>query len=54
MFGAGADADLTKILGPRCPDCGWRSGQHRPQAASFDACPQWVPPAGDDAAPPAP
>jgi hypothetical protein len=40
-----SDADLTRILGPKCPDCGWRRGQHRPAAPGMGmtACPQETP-----------
>jgi hypothetical protein len=34
------DADLTVLLGPKCPSCGWRGGQHRPHAEAFAACPR--------------
>lgn len=41
------DAQYTAILGPKCPDCGWRSTAeqptHRPFSAAFEACPHWTP-----------
>lgn len=40
------DATATEILGPKCPDCGERRGQHRPPAAFsgeqwLTACPRY-------------
>lgn len=26
------DEELTAILGPKCPHCGWRGGKHRPRS----------------------
>lgn len=36
------DLDAGGILGPGCPDCGWRSGQHRPALflVGVPACPR--------------
>jgi hypothetical protein len=42
MADARTDAELTDILGPKCPDCGWRRGLHRPWSEQFEACPQWT------------
>jgi hypothetical protein len=37
------DEQVTEILGPKCPDCGWRRGQHRPGRDIFgDPCPRWT------------
>ncbi|GAB6903938.1 hypothetical protein JCM9957A_70320 [Kineosporia succinea] len=24
-----SDEDLTSLMGPKCPECGWRGGEHR-------------------------
>lgn len=43
------DATATEALGPKCPDCGWRRGQHRPAVAFsgeqwLTACPRYEAP----------
>jgi hypothetical protein len=30
---------LTRLMGHKCPDCGWRLGLHRPAAEFVTACP---------------
>lgn len=37
------DEQVTEILGPKCPDCGWRRGQHRPGGKWLTRCPRYVP-----------
>jgi hypothetical protein len=32
------DAELTKVLGPKCPACGHRGGQHRPKTEWLEGC----------------
>lgn len=34
------DEDITETLGPKCPDCGWRRGRHRPGGEFTVACSQ--------------
>lgn len=46
------DATLTEILGPKCPDCGWRRGQHRPAGEFVAPCPTLAPPVPTAAAGP--
>lgn len=37
------DAELTELFGPKCPDCGWRSGRHKPGGEFLgDPCPRWT------------
>lgn len=36
-------AEVTEILGPKCPHCGWRRGAHRPQLLDWPPCPGWIP-----------
>jgi hypothetical protein len=36
------DETLTELLGPACPDCSWRMGQHRPSGQFVGpACPRY-------------
>lgn len=37
------DAAATAILGPKCPQCGWRRGWHRGPLAGQDPCPHYDP-----------
>jgi hypothetical protein len=37
------DAELTDLFGPKCPDCGWRRGQHRPDGQWLTRCPRYAP-----------
>ena len=43
---AQSDKTATAIFGPKCVDCGWRGGKHRPpiQITDWAARPQWVAP----------
>ena len=48
------DVEYTDILGPKCPDCGWRQRPddasriwHRPPVFGTDPCPHWVPDSPD-------
>jgi hypothetical protein len=36
------DETATAILGPACPSCGWRRGNHRPAAPGMgvEGCPE--------------
>lgn len=36
------DEQITQIMGPKCPECGWRRGQHRPGNRWQEPCPQYV------------
>ncbi len=40
MNGGMSDAELTEVLGEKCPECGWRRGDHRPQIGGTAACSQ--------------
>lgn len=31
---------IDEMFGPRCPDCGWRRGQHRPAGQWLTPCPR--------------
>ena len=31
-----SDAEATELLGPKCPDCGWRRGWHNPSCPQYD------------------
>lgn len=37
------DAALTKLLGPKCGECGHRRGWHRGPLTGLDACSQYDP-----------
>jgi hypothetical protein len=44
-----SDEDATRLLGPKCPACGWRSddgSKHRPAIGDLAACERWE--EGDD------
>lgn len=32
-------AQYDDLLGPKCPACGWRRGQHRPASTYLALCP---------------
>jgi hypothetical protein len=38
------DEWLTGMFGPKCPECGWREGKHRPPITLSDmpVCTAWA------------
>lgn len=43
------DEELTELFGPKCPECGWRRGEHRraTQTGSLAECPMRAAGSGD-------